>query len=591
MRQISLNDKLVVYFVILGVAGVIIVQSFSYYQSRNALLSRTFDQLISVRVHKKKQIETFFANRLHEASLIAASAQTAAIIRKLNNPDKADLKQLRDSFDPFMLNYLSGTGFYKRLVFVEDSGRSLVVYTTTGRKDSLFIATDLLKNIPGLAFATGSDRPVVHDLVINPGGQQASLYVSAPANVGKHHVRILLEMALSPINRIMLENTPKNGLGKSGETYLVGADLLMRSQSRFEPHSVLNTAVNTVGSQRALKGQTGISTIEDYRDINVLSSYSPLDIPGLHWAILAEIDTAEAMAPVFRLLKNVLLITLTIAVLIFIFAYMLSRRITSPLIRLNKAAQEIGKGALDVNLPIISNDEIGELTESFNRMAGQLKKNREALVREREKQLQSMIDGQEQERQRLSRDLHDGLGQSFIAIRLQLENFCNGIDAEKKENLETIKDHFDAALEDIRRMSNDLSPSVLEEFGLVTALRNLCRSFGEQSGTLIRFRTIGPSPQISRKARIYLYRISQEALSNAMKHAKATNIELTLHFTPEGVHLEISDDGQGFYPDNNHRCKGNGLNNIKERAGLLGGQLSIDSEPGKGTQINFMYKI
>ena len=589
MRQISLNEKLVVYFVILGITGVIIVQAFSYYHARNALLDRTFDQLISVRVQKKNQVEDFLKDRLKEASLIAQHQETETIRNFLAHTTENSHREIMISslIAPYQLAHLSSTGYYKNLYIIAGSGLGIRIKPDSAFSPSV-ILTDVSKILIPPAILSDSFHQhgaVIHD-IRESNNSLPSIFISAQV-AGTADMVVVLEISVSEINRIMLENKPRNGLGESGECYLVGKDHLMRSQSRFQDLSILKTKVTTPGVVNALEHQTGTAIFDDYRGINVLSSYGPVDIAGLRWVILAEIDTSEAMAPVYNLLKNVLLIGISIALLIFVFTYILSRKITAPLVSLNKAANDIGSGGLDIHLPVSSNDEIGELTQTFNRMALQLKEQQLALTEERKKRLVSMIDGQEQERQRLSRDLHDGLGQSFIAIKLQLENFCQTLDPGRNAKMEKIKVYFNQIIEEIRRLSNDLSPSGLEEFGLVTALRNLCRTFGEQSHVDIRFLSLGNVLDPGRQKRIYLYRICQEALNNAVKHSGSEKIEVRLSFEDSTIRLCIQDFGVGFDPKLTGKGHGNGLHNINDRAQLLNGKITINSNPGKGTVLSF----
>lgn len=594
MRKISLNEKLVVYFVMIGVLGVLIVSGFAYYNSRQALLNRTFDQLTSVRVNKKKQVEAFFKDRLKDVSLMAATDEISELSRHMQNTSGSSLP--KESSIPgskeFLYAYLGSSGYFSRMILLDVSGAGMVLSMPDVNRYTFFPTIGqnpfLPKCLPENAFGKVAK---IHDIVFSSETLQPTLFISSPVNGTAGKCVLLLEVSLSEISRIMLENNTEDGLGESGESYIVGADTLMRSQSRFQDQSVLKTFVDTRGFRQAQAGQTGSGVIEDYRGISVLSSYGPLDIPGLDWVMLAEIDAAEAMSPVYGLRSRLLIIGLFNLILIFGFAFFFSRRITSPIVRLNKAAGNIGTGTLDVNLPIKSNDEIGELTETFNKMALQLKEQQDALAEERKMRLRSMIDGQEKERQRLSRDLHDGLGQSLIAIKLQLENFCDGLDKSQNERMEKIKKYFEQTIEDIRRMSNDLAPSVLEEFGLPTALRNLCRNFSLQSGIDIHFDSVGANTNIPKKTRIYLYRICQEALSNAIKHARATKIDVSLAFEENNISLQVKDDGMGFKPESARQCHGNGINNIYERTQLLHGFAQIISDHGKGTRVRIDCKI
>lgn len=594
MRQISLNEKLVVYFVILGVSGLIAVALFSFYTTKQALLSRTFDQLISVRVNKKKQVESFFEDRVRDIRLMADNDEAVQLAQWLTGQtdSKNPAVSLNNSLQQYLTNYLKLAGDYRNIIFVNNREQALYLTSDTINQKIHFSfgnALDLLPaNMIKKSMFTGT---LIHDLRKIQGTSQPVLFISSP--VEKFHGRcaIIFEMTLTEINRIMLENNPEDGLGASGESYLVGPDTLMRSKSRFLENAVLSTFVNTAGVRQAMEGRSGISIIDDYRGISVLSSYGPLEVPGLDWVILAEIDTAEVMAPVYNLRTDFLVIGMLITTMIFAFAFFLSRSITSPIIKLKNAAGKIAGGTMEVNLPIQSNDEIGELTIAFNTMAAQLNRQQEELAEERKMRLRSMIDGQENERQRLSRDLHDGLGQSLIAIKLQLENYCETVSSGDHQKMEKIKTYFEQTIEDIRRMSNDLAPSVLEEFGLTTGLRNLCLNFSNQSGIAIKFENTGKIPSLEKKTSIYLYRICQEALSNAIRHSGATNIDVQLNYADSRIQLQVKDNGKGFDPEKISKHGSNGLSNLRERTQLLNGFLQIISSPEKGTRIRFECKI
>ena len=125
---------------------------------------------------------------------------------------------------------------------------------------------------------------------------------------------VLLEISGDAINNIMLESSPENGLGTTGESYLVGRDYLMRSTSRFISNSFLKTKVMTEGAINAFKNGEGSSVIRDYRNIPVLSSYRKINISELNWVILAEIDLAEAMIPIYSIRNNILFFMAIIAV-------------------------------------------------------------------------------------------------------------------------------------------------------------------------------------------------------------------------------------------------------------------------------------
>ncbi|MFH2096788.1 MAG: ATP-binding protein, partial [Bacteroidota bacterium] len=395
---------------------------------------------------------------------------------------------------------------------------------------------------------------------------------------------ISLEISVEAINDIMYENNPHNGLGRSGESYLVGSDYLMRSTSRFQDNSVFKTKVKTTGVQEAFNNITANSIIKDYRNIDVLSSYSKVIIPGLNWVILAEIDLKEAMIPIIEIRNRILFLFILIAILIFGFSYFFSTRFTKPVIKLKEEAVRIGRGEKGSPLEKKSNDEIGQLTDSFNLMAEKIHEQKEFLRIERMRSLQALIDGQDNERQRLSRELHDGLGQLLIALKLKYESLFD--DQEQNPGAVELSLLFDKTIEETRRISNNLMPAVLVEFGLDTALKTLCEDVKRNSGLDVAYSSSIKSESLPEEYKVPVYRIVQESLNNAVKHAKADRVSVIINMIEKTFSLEIIDDGIGF---DVHLARKNlnarGLKNIEERVELMGGDLTISSQANKGTRI------
>ncbi len=251
------------------------------------------------------------------------------------------------------------------------------------------------------------------------------------------------------------------------------------------------------------------------------------------------------------------------------------------MIRLKTAAPRLGQGDFDHEVQVTSKDEIGLLAETFNTMSAQIKQ-------EREKSILALFDGQEMERKRISRELHDGLGQKLIGAKLQLEN-CNDTDITCiQTTTRNVKDRLHLIVDELRRISNDLMPSSLEELGLETALKNLCRDVEQQTGIEVDFDS-DPDIPIKGKTAIYLFRIAQEGIQNTIKHSHASRLSLQLLKNRDFLILILEDNGSGF--DIRSIIKGNGLSNIKERSSLLGGTFTLESEAGSGTTIRIKIPI
>ncbi|MEZ5081942.1 MAG: sensor histidine kinase [Bacteroidales bacterium] len=586
MRIRSLSDKIVLYFVIIGVTAIAIVSTYSFYTSKNALLQRTFDQLTSVRVVKKNQVEQFFNDRISEFKLISTTAEISRIAIASNEPNT----QQTGPFKQNLLNHLANGKYFNRMfIEVEQdiiAGYNLEKQGNIGfyileKKERQFISTIFNR-------VSVNDSFIIHDYLFDSIKHKPRMFISGYSIDNEKSIKkkIALEISIDAINAIMLEQNPNDGLGTSGESYIVGPDKFMRSVSRFQPVSIMHTQVLTDGVEKAYNDITGTSVIDDYRGIKVLSSYSKLDVPALDWVILAEIDYNEAIKSIYFIRNNILFLTILVSFIVFVISFIFSKRITSPLMNLSEAAANIKSGNLNVRLPRIAHDEIGQLTTSFNSMAESLRDKENELKSERNKRITAMIDGQEMERQRLSRELHDGLGQSLIALKLKLETIHGKDVCAINKTIKEVKTNVDGTINEIRRISNDLMPAVLDEFGLMTALKNMCEEISENANIDLRFAYEGKFNDLDKKLTIYLFRIMQEAINNIVKHAKASDAEIHLIRQQHLVLMKIFDNGKGWNVDRPHKNTGNGIPNMRERIRLLDGKIEILSESGIGTQIS-----
>jgi class 3 adenylate cyclase len=211
------------------------------------------------------------------------------------------------------------------------------------------------------------------------------------------------------------------GLGRTGEVYLLGPDMTMRSDARFliedpkafleslrrstltsrtaETVQRLNTTVLTVpvkheAARAALRGQTGVMELEDYRGVDVLMAYGPVDLDSLRWGLIAKIDRSEAMAPLAAYTRRALASGAALALLASVLALLMATALTRPIGALVRAARRVSEGALDVQVDVAPDDEYRELGEAFNEMVRNVRRSREDLdrqVEENERLLQSLL--------------------------------------------------------------------------------------------------------------------------------------------------------------------------------------------------------
>ncbi|MFD1141812.1 sensor histidine kinase [Larkinella insperata] len=197
------------------------------------------------------------------------------------------------------------------------------------------------------------------------------------------------------------------------------------------------------------------------------------------------------------------------------------------------------------------------------------------------KSLQAMIEGQESERSRIARDLHDGLGIQLSRIKLFVEAHQEQLPLSVKEPLNQF---LDEACTETRLISSDLRPYALSTFGLIPALEDLVQKLNLVNETALTLEHYGEVPDLGDEASVMIYRVVQELLNNALKHAEAEFITVQMMANDEAVLISVDDDGKGgnFETD---PAKGNGIANIKSRIAYLGGQVMWQSEPGKGTSV------
>lgn len=202
---------------------------------------------------------------------------------------------------------------------------------------------------------------------------------------------------------------------------------------------------------------------------------------------------------------------------------------------------------------------------------------------------------QENERHRIAKDLHDGLGQSLTMISLGLSEcvtlLANAESGKAEQSLQKIRSKVRDAFAELRRVVMDLRPSMLDDLGILATLSWFFREF-ENAGTGIRIEKHLPVQErsIPVRLKVPIYRILQEAISNIVKHAQADHIRVSLVKAGDQLHLSIEDNGQGFDPTvRDNYCfvrKGLGLLSMKDRANISGGVCRIDSAVGQGTRIH-----
>jgi signal transduction histidine kinase len=322
------------------------------------------------------------------------------------------------------------------------------------------------------------------------------------------------------------------------------------------------------------------------RDPGYTVSYAP--IPGTSWGVILEEARSALLGPTYSFL---IAISALMVVGLFISFWLLwvgFHRLSWPLVAVTEQARRVAAGEgfdpPDVDGPA----EVEALVAAFNRMVTELRQQRDTL----HEYATRMLHSQEEERKRISRDLHDETAQELVGVmqridlcRLTAENNPQVLDA-----LDELADLAQRTLAGVRRTSRALRPLILEDLGLVAALQAIGEDLEQQlPDGQVFCEVIGREQRLSPEIELTAFRIVQEALTNVRKHApQATRVYLTVQFGEDELQISVEDDGSGFPPsvtedrgDDEHL----GLMGMRERAELLNGVWTIQSRPGEGTQV------
>ncbi|MBL3658220.1 sensor histidine kinase [Fulvivirga sediminis] len=558
----GIRSKLTLIIIALCMGVVIVLTSIFYFEFDAALKERVFLQLSSVKMLKIVQVRETLARKAQEFSLF---------IQK---------KEVKESF--------------QQIEYSKSWPHKVGKYILNDKKPQ-------------------NEEVLIHDISV----QDSSGIITLAYTTKLDSQYVVAIIQIPEIQQVLMERT---GLGETGESYIVGGDYRLRTQSRFYPQKKpLLIKAETEGVKKGLAGGEGTAVFEDYRGVEVFSAYEAISAFGLQWVLLSEIDHDEALLPLKVLHTNILYVFIIASIVVFFISFLVARKIVKPVLLMANQLQQMSRGVLEHSGETVSRDDeigemfhaLGQLVETMERtiifakmigngnfrvaykllsnedklgksllqMREQLKKYREQeekLITE--KQL-SLLRGQEMERSRLAKEIHDGLGPLLTSMRLRIQALYLSSEKEKE-----LLDLLDQTISEVRIMSNRLMPSVLEDFGIGEAIANLIKFLRPMVEASIYYKNALTAPMnISDDISISLYRIVQEALNNAIKHAKASEIRLSITQFDDLITLFITDNGVGFNTDGNHT--GHGLQNMAERVALLNGSFEITSNK-KGTTID-----
>ena len=575
--QFKFRDILIFTFFGLNLIVILLFSRFAFVQLKESSLERTKEQLTSINMLKKKHIEYYLENKVREIQ------------------DFVRYADHRQYDDRMLLSMLLDAG--------EVKGAAI------RRNDIITASPELIEEfLTSKSIGTFSDTISVHlnDITVN---DLAMLHVI----VYHHETEIHVFFNKKGLIDIVLE---RSGMGATGESYFVDSDFRMLSPSRFFPDSIPETIpVKTKGVQMAFKGESGVDVYPDYRGVMIIGAYRLLEYHNLNFCLLTEIDYEEAMQSINRIRDFIIFITLILIVVNLTISILAAQLITKPVSRLKEKAVAMSKGIIPQKLIDSSKiREIHEISHSINRLIDSIShtvsfsreigrenfnisynllseedelgkavmemRNKLIILNQQKSQLETqrkkdLINTQEAERERISRDIHDGIGPLLTTTKMKISSLAMD-EKTKAELLELINN----TINEIRNASKNLMPGVLLDFGPAEAIKAMVDEIKQKTDFDIVYH-VEKSTELTnfgKEKGIALFRIAQEAINNALKHSGGTKIIVSFTEFDEFISLYIKDNGRGFNKNIMNTSGGKGLRNIEERVNILGGELHINSD-------------
>ena len=350
----SMRGQLLIWFLLLAILPLVVAGFVSYDSSREALLEESNAKLQAVGAGRRMALETALSIYTEQLNMIAAMPEVQELltssVEEIAVQLNAELKSMQESSTQFHTLYVLDQNQTVVSTSNEQTlGQRLHDLHDDEEDDTLDSAAHLHPDFHRDASTGEVGLDIIVPVVDIESGQQSGF--------------IMGHLSSDILNHI---TTLKQGLGQTGEVYLVNDEMLMLTESRFTADAPLNQDVDSYGVQEALSGKEGIASYLDYRERKIIGAYFPMEAYG--WALLAEMDEDEIFEPIYQLRESMLLISAVAGLGVILIALRVASTLADPIVKLSSAAIAVADGDLEVETKIISKDETGLLAQNFKQM-------------------------------------------------------------------------------------------------------------------------------------------------------------------------------------------------------------------------------
>ena len=453
-----------------------------------------------------------------------------------------------------------------------DTDKRLITNTSGSQFWDLVAQNDI-----SLASST-SIEPVFSSPFLDPGSNRLFVIVSQVIPTRN----IILAGAFSP--QTLAEETLFTSYPDSTHVTIFLLDRSRQILFASGPLATESIHPDHPGVTEALRGENGTTYVRQ-DGVEHVVAYSPITPTG--WALVTEEEWEMVTSPSLQLTQLAPLVIVPAFILALIALWFVASRIVQPLQKLESKAAALAWGDFEsIKEPVGGISEVQHLQMELTEMSRKVQAAQEGL----HDYIGAITSAQEEERNRLARELHDDTIQAVIALKQRVQLARKSIkDQAGKRSLEELEVLAEQTINNLRRLTRALRPIYLEDLGLVTALEMLARETSQNNKVIVGFQKTGQERRLSHETELALYRIAQEALTNIVKHSNATRAELIIGFDTAQILMEIIDNGTGFdmprsltdFAPGGHF----GLLGIRERADLIRARLEVESAIGKGTKL------